>query len=351
MKKAIFTLALSVPLLMCGGNTMYGQEKPYEPFRQGSVWSVNNLKFGTVGDTLIGEVPYMKILMQKELQPFSFDAAQASYWGACRNDTVNRKVYFAVPAGVEVYDAVENRQYVTDADTELLFYDFSISLGDTVACHFFEEDNGHVIRTKVVRVDNGSILAGVSQTGEGIYESIVRYFSDDDSLVSVGETGMARRVIVRDVTHAQETFLWTEGIGSSSGFLSQSDSYLSTCGNFNRLVCYCNAEGECLNTGFDISDDDSTDCFTLGVGVGLNDMRKPQLIVFPSPAHDVIRISGDFLGLRKERVTIYDSMGKTQYDKMAVMPGSIDISFLREGLYILRITTREGFYSCKIIKK
>lgn len=351
MKRTIFITAILALLLLCSWVARGQNDTPYEPFRTGTVWSVNDFKFGSVGDTIIEGITYMKIYKQSEPQAFSFDVSRATYWGALRNDILKKQVYFAVLPGTEVYDAMNHLLYVTERDTDLLFYDFSLNLGDTVTCHFFEEDNRHVIRTEMCRVEYGSIYAGQIQIGGGAIQSVFLPFYDNDSIVSIGEDGGIRRMIVKGVTPVGETVLWIEGVGSSSGFLSQSDSYLSACGGANRLICYCNEEGDCLFTGFDISDYDSTDCFSIGFGSGIGEKERMQLSVYPSPTNGEIRISGDYSGKERGFLRIYDTMGKLCFNREVEIPSELDVSFLRDGLYILQFSTKNNSYSGKIIKQ
>ena len=351
MKRALFTTALFALLLMCGGMAK-GQENLYEPFRTGSIWSVNDSKFSSVGDTVIGGITYIKIYRQRELQAFGFDIAQATYWGACRNDTAERAVYFHVPSGTGIYNASNNLIHVTEQDTDLLFYDFSLALGDTVTCHFFEEEFGNVVRTEVCRVNYGSIYAGQTQTGGGAIQNVFLPFYDNDSIVHIGEDSGLRRMIVKGIsTPFGETVLWIEGVGSSSGFVSQSDQYLCTDGGVNRLLCFCNSNDECLYTGFDISDNDSTDCFSNGFGSGIRGDGKMRLIAYPSPAHDKIRISSESHWEGDGLLRIYDTMGILHYDRVVEIPSIIDVSCYRSGLYILQLFTKENNYSGKFIKQ
>ena len=351
MKRAFFTTALLSLLLLCGG-VARGQKYQYEPFRTGSIWSVNDFKFASLGDTVIGDITYIKIYRQQESQAFQFDITQATYWGACRNDTAERTVYFHVPSGTGIYNASNNLVQVTERDTDLLFYDFSLALGDTVTCHFFEEESGNVVRTEVCRVDNGSIYAGQVQAGGGAIQNVFLPFYDNDSIVPMGEDSGLRRIIVKGITTPfEEPVLWIEGVGSSSGFVSQSDNYLSSDGGVNRLLCYCNGNDECLYTGFDISDNDSTDCFSNGFGSGIRGDGKMRLTAYPLPAHDIIRISNESSWEGSGLLRIYDTMGRLHYDRVVEIPGNIDVSCFRNGLYILQLFTKENNYSGKFIKQ
>lgn len=348
MKRQFLTLTVLMLLLCCSGVVRGQEDYPYRPFEKNAVWSVNNFKFGSFGDTVIAGREYVKLYRQESDQNFSFDLSQATYWGAFRNDTAEKKVYFAIPAGVRIYTMGYSSVYVTESDTELLFYDFSMALGDTVTCHFFEEDNLTVICTKVSRVSFGSIYAGNHPTS---HQSVSLNFEDNDSIVPFGTDGGVKRMIVEDVyPGSSETILWIEGVGSSNGFVSQTLYYLTSGECFNRLLCYCNDNGECLQTGFDISDNDSTDCFTRFIGGGVEELERQRLSVFPSPATHTIQIQGDLPEAAQGILSIYDAMGKQQYQKTMELPLRLDVSFLQKGLYFIRFSTERGIFSGKFIK-
>lgn len=351
MKKSLFTTTLLALLLMCGG-VAKGQENLYEPFRTGSIWSVNDSKFASVGDTVIGDITYIKIYRQRGEQAFQFDIAQAAYWGACRNDTAERTVYFHIPSGTEIYNASNNLIHVTERDTDLLFYDFSLSHGDTVTCHFFEEEFGNVVRTEVCRVNYGSIYAGQTQTGGGAIQNVFLPFYDNDSIVHIGEDSGLRRMIVKGIsTPFGETVLWIEGVGSSSGFVSQSDQYLCTDGDVNRLLCFCNSNDECLYTGFDISDNDSTDCFSNGFGSGIRDDVKMRLIAFPNPSNSTLNIGFDGIENPQGIITVCDMSGVVVLEQECNSTVTqLDVSRLKSGIYAVVFRNGNGIIVRKFVK-
>lgn len=339
-----------VLLLLCSGAVRGQEDYQYRPFETGAVWSVNNFKFGSFGDTVIGGREYVKLYRQESDQNFSFDLSQATYWGAFRNDTAGKKVYFAVPAGVHIYTMNPFSSYVTESDTELLFYDFSMALGDTVTCHFFEEEKQNVICTKVSRVSFGSIYAGYYQTPTH-NQSVFLDFQDNDSIMPFGTDGSVKRMIVEDVSpSSSETILWIEGVGSSDGFVSLSAHYLASDECYTRLLCYCNNDNECLQTGFDITDNDSTDCFAHFIGGGVQNFERLTLLVYPSPACDIIRIESSEPESAAGTLTIWDVTGKQHYLSNTQLPQQLDVSSFPKGLYFIRFTSERENWSGKFIK-
>jgi len=75
---------------------------PYRTITDGCEWSVSDEKYMILGDTIINGVTYMKVYSQKSNQPFEFNPAEARYFTAIRNDSVNKKVYCNMPAGTRI---------------------------------------------------------------------------------------------------------------------------------------------------------------------------------------------------------------------------------------------------------
>ena len=94
MKTAtFFQTFLLVLLLATMGSGVMAQKTEYHPFADNAVWSVNNIKYATHGDTTICGRDYLKVYRQEEDHPFDFDVEQAEYFCAIRNDTVGKRVY------------------------------------------------------------------------------------------------------------------------------------------------------------------------------------------------------------------------------------------------------------------
>ena len=87
--KTLFLLVVMV----CARGSVTAQDTVYHPFADHSVWSVNNIKYGTWGDTIICGRDYLKVYRQEEDHPFDFDVEQAEYFCAIRNDTAAQRVF------------------------------------------------------------------------------------------------------------------------------------------------------------------------------------------------------------------------------------------------------------------
>ena len=96
------TLLLALLIAAAGSGAM-AQETEYHPFADNAVWSVNNIKYATHGDTTICGRDYLKVYRQEEDHPFDFDVEQAEYFCAIRNDTAAQRVYGIYKESMPLY--------------------------------------------------------------------------------------------------------------------------------------------------------------------------------------------------------------------------------------------------------
>ena len=82
----------------------------------------------------------------------------------------------------------------------------------------------------------------------------------------------------------------------------------------------------------------------------MEELERQRLSVFPSPATHTIQIQGDLPEAAQGILSIYDAMGKQQYQKTMELPLRLDVSFLQKGLYFIRFSTERGIFSGKFIK-
>ena len=141
MKKRTFLLLTL--LLAAGGNSATAQDTVYHPFADHSVWSVNNITYGTWGDTIICGRNYLKVYRQESDHPFNFDVEQAEYFCAIRNDTAAQRVYGVYKEASTVYFYSQNtselQSYYSTDTTEFLLYDFAITEEDTIVIASFDD--------------------------------------------------------------------------------------------------------------------------------------------------------------------------------------------------------------------
>ena len=87
------------------------------------------------------------------------------------------------------------------------------------------------------------------------------------------------------------------------------------------------------------------DDFHIATGVGIENAEQVNVAVWPNPAADMLNVSGE--GVRS--VELIDVNGRTVLTNMGA--GSIDISSLASGVYIVRTTAENGVNTQKIVKK
>ena len=131
IKSSLFGVVLAVvAMLFVARTTPLQAQTEYHPITDGCVWSVSNEKYMAVGDTVLNGKTYMKIYRQVAAQSFEFSLEEAEYFAAIRDDSAEKKVYAYLPAGTAIHEG--SSLAVTDTAMEVLLYDFSLKMGDTV---------------------------------------------------------------------------------------------------------------------------------------------------------------------------------------------------------------------------
>ena len=186
--------------------------------------------------------------------------------------------------------------------TEVLLYDFTANLGDSLVC------------------------------GYGDY-----FVVDSISIEQIG--GVDRKKfwfgLEYDFTgepYAMET--WIEGIGSDLGLLFCGSYYF--CGGYYRALCF-HQNGELVwqNPEYDA-------CLITDV----EEIHDNELTVYPNPAKNLVRING----VEAAEVQVYNALG--QMVKTVQGSNEIDVSGLVEGVYMVRITDEDGrSYMARVVVK
>lgn len=330
MKKMLILLLVTVSCL-----NLYSQytsrasysNNLYQPFAKGCIWSINNVKYFSSEDTLINDIAYTKIYKEEHNTPFEFSLSNAQYWGAFRNDTTAKKVYFFVPAGCNVFNNMNERIWTVESDTDLLFYDFSLNYLDTVQCYQFEDGNRMLIQHTLARDVEMDSLTTLSD------ESVLRGFH-------LKETGM----------HT-DSYFWIESVGDNHGFYSQSNHYLDVDIPQTELLCFENADGAWFSTGKDTHDSDSMDCFSLGTGGDVATyLNHNQFELYPNPTSTVLQIVHNSQELVYS-VSIYNNMGQCVLNINNLDgKGTIDVSNFPSGMYLVKIKSQGTEQVSKFIK-
>ncbi len=349
MKRKKNMLELLVPMLLICMGARGQTDNTFRPIADQCVWSVSNMKFMTCGDTIISGTTYLKLYRQESSQPFDFNVTQAEYLCAIRNDVENKRTYMLVPAGKNIYNHPYGSPiFTTESDTELLLYDFSLALGDTVTYYQFEEGGHAIMQLKGTRVSDCTI--GVGYTG---YQHISVDFNDNDSLVTLEDGSETKRILIEHYCDAFQPHatVWIEGIGNLEGFAVNSQ-HLSVDGSAVRLLCVEQENAILYKTGFDMGDNDPDDCFCSGFGGGVAENQEVSAIVYPNPATEQVLISTESSSKRIENVILCDIQGKVIYNQtIGDYSGEVNLTSIPAGIYLLKAVLEDGTSFVKKIVK
>jgi len=194
-------------------------------------------------------------------------------------------------------DSTNQQVLISHYDEELLLYDFSVEVGDT--------------------------LFGEDYAFDDHIEMVVNHI--DSSLIN----GSYRKHISFDVlTGTNWSSEWIEGIGATP------------------LLDYIGGEGwysKCLNCLFEngtlvyYNSSYETCCPGEITGISNANSLNNQITLFPNPAHDILNI--EFSETESSSIKIFDVSANLIYQE-ELPPGksSINISQLAAGIYIAKIT-------------
>jgi hypothetical protein len=234
---------------------------------------------------------------------------QRNFVGGIRQDTTEKRVYAKLSSYLyPLYPAtVPPFQDTSDC----LLYDFNLQIGDSIKIPSTYWFYGYLY---VNNIDSTEI--------EGNYR---KYWVLNSNL------------------HPWENSYWIEGIGSLNGLFWP---------HYDREFSICNLE--CMTQ-------DIVQLYIMDGGVGncpyipnsiLNKEVNVELEIFPNPVHDNITLNFPRLETNEVVFTIFDFTGKliVQKGKISTEQSHIDVSFLKEGIYIIQIEIENQFYNYKFIK-
>ena len=323
-------------------------QTPYRPFTDGCQWSVSDEKYMTAGDTVIDGVTYLKLYMQISNQPFEFNLSDAHYFTAIRNDTVEKKVYCNLPGGTRVY---RDNQLVRQTETsqEYLLYDFSVALGDTVTYYtVFRDYNtgevGGVVECQSVISDHAYITS--SSTGGNNHDDVC-FCYDTVAVLSNGDS--CRRILLEGLSPLMADDIWMEGIGSIMGFNNEFYNWMEAPSK--RLLCFTDAEGVFLHTGFDL-DATPDNCYNRSYTSDISERNTESFTLYPNPANNTFTIDFTETQENLKQVRVMDVLGKEVMSVENLSSNTVNIANLPAGLYNVRVLSQSGkVYSSKLVKE
>ena len=299
MKKMIFNrLIIShiIIIFLLIPNNLSAQV--YKPFPDSNaIWSVSNMKFAVLGDTVINTKNYKKYYMQYDSINFIFNINNAHYISALREE--NKKI-FVIPK---------------DSENELLLYKFDVNQGDTIThCSY----NPFLTYTQ----------NNISQ-----YKSIV------ESIDSIQIDNIYRKrykLINNSSLPATYTEYWIEGMGSNTGlFFPGLYNHLFPDGPIHKLLCFSYNQTIIYQLNYELN------CFALNwIGIKkLNEEPYIKLSIFPNPFYDYcfISINGKHNSKKTYFIYLYSITGNI-IKKTKICENEI-IQFNRDNL-------ENGLYYC-----
>jgi len=279
--------------------TGFGQD--YFPFPDSNAlwrvdWMTNGCFFSNIpeaeyqyvitGDTTIGNFTYNKIersgLYDFFCPPPIFYGN--GYTGAFRNDIEQKKVYLVL----------------ADSINEIVFYDFNLSIGDTLKGYFALDYVNYICQNPIV-VSIDSILIGTNYRKR--YEV----------------AGMMCSCYI------------IEGIGSTAGLIEP----MSTMEETGNLVCF-------KQSGQTLYPDTNTLCSLVTV-LPEKDMNECQFRLYPNPARQEFQILGIHqLPAEDLKIEILDIMGNKMIFNSQKISQRINVNtnYLSKGIYQVLIFNR-----------
>lgn len=286
-----------------------------------SMYELTNYNIFLNGDTIIDSTLYSKLYIYScgtFMIPFSYpnpptgcpiDTSNASYYGLLRE--INKKVYFRPDS---LYYNNDNSWSSFcfasnwNRNEDLLLYDFNVNEGDTIVYPFLDS-----LSIFITSID--SILI---QTN---YRKKFNY-----NISSWGNSSSC--------SHFGVGYNYVEGIGDiSTGLFSL---YISYFENAESLNCFEDDE---------VSFSNVSNCMTLGTD---DVMIKDSNQIYPNPASEVLFIEID--NPTTNLIYILDITGKEIYTTKALQrTTTIDVSYLKSGLYMVKIVSNQGNITSKLI--
>ncbi|MBP5649806.1 MAG: T9SS type A sorting domain-containing protein [Bacteroidales bacterium] len=331
-------------MVVAGGFSAKAQETEYHPFADLAVWSVNNIKYATCGDTAICGKDYLKVYRQEEDHPFDFDIQQAEYFCAIRNDTSAQRVYGIYKEPTTVYystsDTPDLQYYLSTDTTEFLLYDFALLNDDTVTVASFDD------------IYNAYVHPGIYLYRVAPFHNEYDYtiMLNDSSTRKVMNMQALAVPYYNDYIYME----WIEGIGSVSGTftVSQGGFFDVWESSLLELICFMQ-DGNLLLSRPQADYDGVQDCFSIG-NTGVKDNTSPQSNIYPNPTSGKVSISlPESWGERASQISVYNVNGQRVLAKsVETQPIEINLQDLPNGMYMVQIICdNKQVISKKIIKQ
>ncbi len=280
-------------------------------------WFAYTMQEYTTADTVIGAFTYKVVESVADMNPTTCT------FGFVREDTAARKVYFIDNAG----------------NPEILLYDFSMQIGDTISRTF--DSPGYFL--------------------DGLFTL--------DSITTVFVSAGGRRAFhLNDHANSQnKTLTWIESVGNLSdafypyGTNTYSPGWFTNCSifphdNYQFMTCFhhdyrvyydsCAWQEALVNNCINVQDT----CNYWNYCSGIQELPSlGSVSIFPNPANEKATVALDVKCADEFVILLHDASGKQAARKLSqgiLQPGrkeiTIDLAGLPAGMYVLEVNTSEG---------
>ncbi len=275
MKKIIFLLLIS----LWGFNT-FGQDY-YPLVQENKKWSV-----AFFGDLIVDDMS-----STQDIHTF-----QLTILG---DSVINDKTYFKVCSGSSdrnvkdyIREDSDKKVWLLDNNQEILLYDFSANVGDTIP----------------------------SKGGYDMFSLII----DSITNVTINQT-VRRKYWLSPLQYSYEySETWIEGIGSSKGLLNSSSMGIS--GGSTELLCMHNNEDLVyMNPAYNTCDT---------VSKIKEENKKLSFVIYPNPAKNIVQFKN--IPPSVQEVEVYDIAGKLIKKTNLNETQILNIEDLKQGVYLVK---------------
>jgi len=299
MKKTLLSLFLLLPFIVCaqyfplvkdGG--IWRQIDSHFPIMPGDYWLLYKYQYQIKGDTTINGVDY------KKLYSMNYDSLlveDVEFFGSIREDSLKRVYYLDK-------NTVNSPLGNNNDSTEILLYDFSLNIGDTIYMPaIYSEDSMQIV------------------------ESI-------DSMLIEGQ--WRKRINFQQTINSISKRTWVEGIGNLKGLFFP---FLFEFENYWILTCY--EDNSIFWTNPEMTQN-GISCFGVGIEDNTNNSSL-SLDIYPNPCTNYIEFSFNKLQNQDFTITIFNSLGKIVMEELiyAVQESfKLNTNSFNSGLYYYRIS-------------
>lgn len=290
MKKIVLTSILTALSLFVSSQTFIQENKTWNVVECINLGGCETQTFKIMGDTIIAQTDYKKLYV-------TYDTTLSDWnnYGALREN--GNRVYF----------------YLFANDTEVLLYDFNLSVGETfTSIHNSIEYQDCPIEMEVSSIDTVILENGVQRQRFN--------FTDGEK--------------------------WISGIGSLYGLVYVGVYQCIADMSYDLSCCHENDELIFQSPNFD-------NCLINTVGLNENSTQIKHS-VYPNPFSQSTVIKFDYSSSQTYRLRIFNSTGEIVREFDHINSGEINISGnqLNEGIYLYLITKDDKeIISGKLIKK